>query len=199
MLLPILDVGHQNFILTNSIVMILNPNSKPIKRLISQAKKDNKYIDLTGGKAGDCVILLNTNEIVMSSFDVKTIKKRYMTYVNEINLNNKKLSIEPLIEIGFDNYIFSNYVTTIIQNDTSYATNTIKNAKKNLTLIDCSKGKKTRSIIRLNNEFVISSVLNATTIKNRYMKYVNNINSANINLIELSKDEEISEEEKELD
>lgn len=47
MLLPLFNMGFKNYVLGNSIVMILNPNSKPAKRMIAEAKNSNTFIDLT--------------------------------------------------------------------------------------------------------------------------------------------------------
>lgn len=193
MLLPIFSAGFKNYILGNSIVMLLNPDSKPARRIISDAKSNNKYIDLTKGKAGKCLILLNTNEVAMSNKSVKTIKNKYLKYINTVNQKKGQIILEPFLEIGFNNYILPYNVTSILYSNTIPVKKIIKNAKLTNTLIDCTQGKKTRSILTLFNGMVITSSKDATTIEKTYMKYVNNIYEV------LDEDDEEEEEEENLE
>lgn len=174
MLLPTLNVGNKNYVLGNSIVMILNPDSKPARRIMTEAKSSDKYIDFTKGKAGKCLILLDNNEVAMSFLSVKTIKKRYMDYVNKVNQSKDRIVLEPFMDIGFDNYILPYKVQSIVNSNTIPIKKIIKNAKISNSLIDCTQGRKTRSAFILLNGYVILSKKNPKTIKDNYMMYLNN-------------------------
>lgn len=203
MLLPTFDLGNKNYILGNSVVMILNPNSKPARRIILEAKSQNKYIDLTKGKAGKCLVLLDNDEVAMSFISVKTIKKRYMEYVTKVNTKKGEIILEPFLDIGFENFILPYKVTSIINSNTIPVKKIIKNAKLSKTLIDCTQGRKTRSALTLINGLVIISQIDSKTIKSNYMKYLNGFyeldDEENIEDIEENNEEnEENEKNKEL-
>lgn len=192
MLLPMFSVGFKNYIFGNSIVILLNPDSKPARRLISEAKNNDKYIDGTKGNAGKCLILLDTKEIVMSKIEVKTIKNRYLKYANEINSKNQKLMLEPFLELGFDNYVLPYNVNSILNYNSIPIKKIVKNSKLTNTLIDCTQGRKTRSVITLSNGNIVISSIDSKTIEKRYMKYVDSIYKINLdveNIIENIEDE----------
>lgn len=193
MLLPTLSVGNKNYVLTNSIVLLLNPDSKPVKRIMIDAKASNRYIDFTKGKTGRCLILLDNGEVAMSFLSVKTIKKRYMDYVDCVNRDKGKIVLEPFLDIGFDNYILPYKVQSIVNANSVPIRKIIKNAKDSNSLIDCTQGRKIRSALLLLNGFIIVSKKDPKTIKDNYMIYVNNF--YNVDYQELLDDGEIEEVE----
>lgn len=50
------DVGFSNYVEESKIIAISRPDSSPIRRMISKAKEENRYLDLTQGKKTRCVI-----------------------------------------------------------------------------------------------------------------------------------------------
>lgn len=193
MLLPMFEVGYGNYLFAESVVMLLNPLSKPARRIITSAKEENRYLDLTTGKAGSCLILLTTGEVAMSAIDVNTIRKRYMKYVNEINQSKETVSLEPFLEIGYKNYILPYRVTGIYNAGPTPIGKIVKNAKSMNTLIDCKQGRELKSILVLETGHVVISAISSETIKKRYMDYVDKINKNNIN--DYIEDIEIENEE----
>lgn len=178
MLLPMLEVGYGNYIFTNQVLMICNPDSKPTRRIISKAKENNTYIDLTFGRAGTCLIILNNGEVAMSAIDVNTIKKRYMRSINEINtITNIKANLEPFLELGFKNYILPYNVTGIYKPGTNAMNRFIKNARNQDLLIDCKQGRSLRSVIKTTSDYVILSSKNPDTIMEKYMQYVKEVDT----------------------
>lgn len=137
-------------------------------------------------------MLLDTNELVMSSVEVKTIKNRYLKYINEVNSLKGSIMLEPFLEIGFENYILPYRVNSILNSISIPNKKIIKNAKSTNTLIDCTQGRKTRSVITLKNGNIIISIKDPKTIEKTYMNYINNIYNINTNM--LNDSEELKEE-----
>lgn len=191
MLLPTLSVGNKNYILANSITLLLNPDSKPARRIILDAKTSNKYIDFTKGKSGKCLILLDNGEVAMSFLSVKTIRKRYTDYIDLVNKENGKIVLEPFLDIGFDNCILPYKVQSIVNSNSVPIKKLIKNAKNSNTLIDCTQGRKTRSAFLLLNGYIITSKKDPNTIKDNYMNYMNNFYNVEYN--EVSNEDEIED------
>lgn len=177
MLLPMFEVGFGNYLFGESVVMLLNPLSKPARRIITTAKEEDRYLDLTGGKAGSCLILLTTGEVAMSAIDVKTIKNRYMRYVNEINKKELNSKLEPFLEIGYKNYILPYRITGLYPTGNALYNKKVKNAKLNNMLIDCKQGREGKTMLLLSTGHVVLSAINSETIKKRYMDHINIINN----------------------
>lgn len=199
MLLPIIDVGFKNYIFSKEIVMLINPDSKPAQRIKLKARDNNQILDLTAGRAASCLILLNNGEVAISSFETGTIKRRYSNYANKVNELNSKVSLEPFIEIGFENYVLPYNLTGIYSAKPTPMVNIVKNAKARDMLIDCTKGKKTRSVLILDQGYVVISNKSSKAIKNNYMSYVNNINHIEDYQIEKDEDDDDDDEDNELE
>lgn len=189
MFLPLLEVGYGNYIFTSSVIMLINPLSKPARRMITKAKKEETFIDLTLGNAGACLLLLDTGEIIMSSIDVKTIMNRYMKHVNNADLN-KDQKLEPFLEIGYKNYILPYKVTGLYTPKSKSISTAIKNAKNTEMLIDCKQGRETRSVIFVQGGYVIASAITPDTIRRRYMNAIKKINNNEIDVNDIIEDDE---------
>jgi len=63
-------VGFSNMISTDRIIAISDPDSMPIRRIISSAKQDNKFLDFTQGRKTRSVLFVETKSgvIVVASF-----------------------------------------------------------------------------------------------------------------------------------
>lgn len=185
MMQPMIDVGQHNYIFAKNIVMLLCPESRPIRRYIINKKEENKYLDLTSGKSGDCLIVLDNDEVIMSKVDVKTIKSRYSNYIDTVNAKNKGsgLSLEPFIEIGYDNYVAVDSIHAICPKKSATIDRLVKVSKEKNLVIDCTQKATTRSFIILKNGYIIESIKRPQTIYRNYMEYVNkcnNVSSLNI-------------------
>jgi len=177
MLKPLLDIGFGNYIFPSQVVIILNPDSQPTKRVVQEAKSTNRVFDTRQGKKLRAVIILHTGEIVLSAITAKTIKNRYLEYANTVNINNTNNHyVDPFLEIGFDNYVLPENVGAIFNPNSQPIIRLIKNAKANNRCFDVRQGKKTRSALVLDTGEVVISAIDTKTVRNRYLKYINKIN-----------------------
>jgi regulator of extracellular matrix RemA (YlzA/DUF370 family) len=72
----LINLGYTNLISTDKIITILMPDSAPVKRIVSEAKKRNMLIDATCGRKTLSVIVTTTNHIILSACKTMTLKKR---------------------------------------------------------------------------------------------------------------------------
>jgi regulator of extracellular matrix RemA (YlzA/DUF370 family) len=72
----LVSVGYNNFVALNRIVAIVSANTLPARRLIGEARKNNKLVDATNGRRTRSVIVMDSDHIVLSSVLADTIVQR---------------------------------------------------------------------------------------------------------------------------
>lgn len=72
----VISVGHDNFIPSTKISMILQVESRSIRKKISEAKLTDRFFDATGGKKSKSVIITTEGFLVVSSINPKTLAAR---------------------------------------------------------------------------------------------------------------------------
>ena len=78
------SVGFKNVVARNRILAVVSPNSRPVRSLISEAKKQGKIIDATIGKKTKAVVILDSDHVLLSTNTVDTITQR----IEETNIIN---------------------------------------------------------------------------------------------------------------
>ena len=68
-----LSIGNDVYIDSNTIFCIMSTWHPKAKKLIAQAKKENKCLDFTAGKGRISIIILNTGSIIASIMSPKDI------------------------------------------------------------------------------------------------------------------------------
>ena len=68
-----LYIGNDVYIDSNTIFCIMSTWHPKAKKLIAQAKKENKFLDFTAGKGRISIIILNTGSIIASTWPSKDI------------------------------------------------------------------------------------------------------------------------------
>ena len=74
----ILSLGHGHSVMLDKIVVIVPYGSDPLKRLVRELDKDYRVIDATRGKKTKTLIVLSTNQAVLSSIDSITLQHRFV-------------------------------------------------------------------------------------------------------------------------
>lgn len=93
----LLNIGYGNFVSRKRIVAIIAPGSAPIKRLRETAREEGRLIDLTQGRKTRCVLLTDTNHLVLSGVMSDTVAQRYENQDEPI-INDGINGIEPSLE-----------------------------------------------------------------------------------------------------
>ncbi|WP_013325523.1 DUF370 domain-containing protein [Gloeothece verrucosa] len=89
MTIEIVEIGFGFSVATKEIIAILDPDSSPIKRLISVAKAENRLIDSTNTRTVRSVIITRSNEVILSGVQAATIGDKF------VNRHFQKSKIDP--------------------------------------------------------------------------------------------------------
>ena len=73
-------VGYGGTIAVNRVLAIASPDSAPIKRMVRQANKEGRIINLTYGRKAKTVIVLDSGHIVLAAFQPNIILRRINDY-----------------------------------------------------------------------------------------------------------------------
>jgi regulator of extracellular matrix RemA (YlzA/DUF370 family) len=71
-----INIGFGNMVNAGRIVAIASPDGAPIKRLISDAKEDNRVIDVSCGRRTRAVIVTDSEHVILSAIGAEAITNR---------------------------------------------------------------------------------------------------------------------------
>ncbi len=71
-----INIGFGNMVAENRIVSLVSPESAPIKRLIIDAKKAGRVIDVTCGRRTRAVIITDSEHVILCAIQPETICNR---------------------------------------------------------------------------------------------------------------------------
>lgn len=74
--LNFINIGYGNIVSAHKVVAIVNPESAPIKRMISEAKEKGKLIDATHGRKTRGVIVTDSDHLILSAVQPETVVHR---------------------------------------------------------------------------------------------------------------------------
>lgn len=71
-----INIGYNNFVNSEHVVAIVNPESAPIKRMVQEAKDSGRCVDATYGRRTRAVLVMTNGSIVLSAIQPATIIDR---------------------------------------------------------------------------------------------------------------------------
>ena len=71
-----INIGFGNMVSAGRIVAIASPDSAPIKRLVQDAKEENRVIDVSCGRRTRAVIITDSEHVILSAIQAETITNR---------------------------------------------------------------------------------------------------------------------------
>ena len=71
-----INIGFGNMVSASRVVAIASPESAPIKRLVQDAKEENRVIDVSCGRRTRSVIITDSEHVVLSAIQAETIANR---------------------------------------------------------------------------------------------------------------------------
>jgi regulator of extracellular matrix RemA (YlzA/DUF370 family) len=72
----LINVGFGNIVFANRVLVIVSPESAPIRRNVQEAKDRNLLIDATYGRKTRAVLILDTGHVVLSAIQPETMANR---------------------------------------------------------------------------------------------------------------------------
>ncbi|MBN2396239.1 MAG: DUF370 domain-containing protein [Candidatus Atribacteria bacterium] len=71
-----MNIGFGNFVNSDRVISILDPDSAPMKRLKEEAKQSKKLVNATYGRKTRSVVITDSNHIILSALQPETIINR---------------------------------------------------------------------------------------------------------------------------
>jgi len=71
-----INVGFNNMINAERVIAIITSESSPAKRLIQEAKDSGRAVDCTCGRKTRCVIVMDSDHIILSAIQNETVSAR---------------------------------------------------------------------------------------------------------------------------
>ena len=75
-MIKFINIGFGNMVSAGRIVAIAGPDSAPIKRLVQDAKEDDRVIDVSCGRRTSAVIITDSDHVSLSAIQAETITNR---------------------------------------------------------------------------------------------------------------------------
>ena len=69
----LINVGFGNSVNKDRIIATVSPETAPIKRLVQDAKDQNRVIDVTCGRKTRAVIITDSDHVILSALKCETI------------------------------------------------------------------------------------------------------------------------------
>ena len=73
----LMNIGFGNMVNSDKIIAVVSPDAAPIKRMVQGAKSAGTLIDATQGRKTKAVLVMETQQIVISALQPETISKRF--------------------------------------------------------------------------------------------------------------------------
>ena len=73
----LVNIGFGNLVNAQKVAAVVTPDAAPVKRLVQSAKEQQKVIDATQGRRTKSVIVLETEQIILSAVQPDTIARRF--------------------------------------------------------------------------------------------------------------------------
>ena len=81
---PLLNIGFGNSVVADRVVVIVSPNSAPMKRLKDEARDGNRLVDATHGRRTRSIIVMDSNHVVLSAIQPETISQRFANIMESV-------------------------------------------------------------------------------------------------------------------
>ena len=83
------NLGFNNMVLDQRIVAIVSPDSAPAKRIVAEAKENMRIIDCTGGRRTKCVIITDSDHVILCALSAEALASRLNDEKNDNNGEEK--------------------------------------------------------------------------------------------------------------
>ena len=74
--MKLINIGFGSYVSPERVVAAVDPESNPIKRVVSQAKEAGRLIDATYGRKTKSVLVMDTDHIILSALTPETVSGR---------------------------------------------------------------------------------------------------------------------------
>lgn len=79
----LINIGFGNMIAENRVVVVVSPESAPIKRIIQDAKERGTLIDATHGRRTKAVIITDSDHVILTYLQAESVANRIQDEADE--------------------------------------------------------------------------------------------------------------------
>ena len=72
----LINIGYGNIVAAHRLLVIVNPESAPIKRMVAEAREAGRIIDGTLGRRTRSVLVMDTGHVILSALQPETLAGR---------------------------------------------------------------------------------------------------------------------------
>lgn len=87
--MKLINIGFNNMIMDERVVALISPESAPAKRIVQDAKESGRIIDCTGGRRTKCVLVTDSDHVILSALASDIITGRINGKANDDNGEDK--------------------------------------------------------------------------------------------------------------
>ena len=73
---PLLSIGYGNFVATDKIIAVVEPDSAPVKRVVADSRERGMVIDATAGHKTRAVLAMTSGHVILSAKEPETLATR---------------------------------------------------------------------------------------------------------------------------
>ena len=77
------NVGFNNMLNADRVVALVSSDAAPSKRLIQDAKDSGRAVDCTCGRKTRCVIIMDSDHVILSAIQNETISARMSGFAED--------------------------------------------------------------------------------------------------------------------
>ena len=74
--MKLINIGFGNIVSASRVIVIVSPESAPIKRIIQEARDSSILIDATYGRKTRAVIIADSGHVILSAVQPETVANR---------------------------------------------------------------------------------------------------------------------------
>lgn len=81
--MKLINIGFGNLVSAQRLLSVISPDSAPVKRLIQEARDRGMLIDASFGRKTKAVLVMDTDHVILSALEPKTIANRFQNEKEE--------------------------------------------------------------------------------------------------------------------
>lgn len=81
--MKLVNIGFGNLINADRVIAILSPESAPVKKIVKESKAKSTLIDATHGRKTMSVIVIDSENVVLSYLDLKQVAVKFDVEVED--------------------------------------------------------------------------------------------------------------------
>ncbi|MBQ1372032.1 MAG: DUF370 domain-containing protein [Oscillospiraceae bacterium] len=74
--MKLINIGFGNLVSGQRLLSVISPDSAPVKRLMQEARERGMLIDASFGRKTKSVLIMDTDHVILSALEPKTIRGR---------------------------------------------------------------------------------------------------------------------------